>query len=103
MGHTMLAIPVIVVILTLGVTGVYQYSNAEIQPDFICNPNSENGHVVCSPSPNVGDHGLLVSDSNNRCPIDVTLIMGNLMVVQIRDSPDCEFNDGFTIVLTIDR
>jgi hypothetical protein len=103
MEYTKLEIPIIVGILTLGLTGVYQYSNAEIQPDFICNPNTENGHVICSPSPNVGDHGLLVSDSKNSCPIDVTLIMGNMMVVQIRDSPDCKFNDGFTIVLTIDR
>ena len=103
MGYAILTISVIIGIFVLGMTGVYQYSNAEIQTDFICNPNAENGHVICSPSPNVGEYGLLISDSQNSCPIEVTLIMGNLMVVQIRDSPDCKFNDGFTLVLTIDR
>ena len=103
MGYLLLTIPVIIGILILGNTGVYQYSNAEIQTDFLCNPNAENGHVICSPLPNVGDRGLFVLDSKNSCPIDVTFIIENMMVVVIRDSPDCKFNDGFTLVLTIDR
>ena len=103
MGKVILTISVIIGVLVLGIPGINQYSNAEIQTDFICNPNAENGHVICSPSPNVGEYGLLISDSQNSCPIEVTLIMGNLMVVQIRDSPDCKFNDGFTLVLTIDK
>ncbi len=103
MGYVVLTISAIIAVFVLGMTGVYQYSNAEIQSDFVCNPNAGNGHVICSPQPNVGDRGLFVLDSKNSCPIDVNLIMGNLMVVQIRDSPDCKFNDGFTLVLTIDR
>ena len=103
MGYVFLTISVIIGILALGITGISQYSNAEIQSDFLCNPNTENGHVMCSPLPNVGDHGLFVLDSKNSCPIDVTFILENMMVVVIRDSPDCKFNDGFTLVLTIDR
>ena len=103
MGYVILAISVIIGVLVLGIPGIYQYSNAEIQTDFRCNPNAENGHVTCSPSPNVGDRGLFILDSKHSCPIDVTFIIEDLMVVQIRDSPDCKFNDGFTLVLTIDR
>ena len=103
MGYVILSILVIIGVFVLGLTGVYNYSDAEIQMDFLCNPNAENGHVICSPSPNVGDHGLFILDSQNSCPIDVTFIMENLMMVEIRDSPNCKFNDGFTLVLTIDR
>ena len=49
MGYVILAISVIIGVLVLGIPGVYQYSNAEIQTDFRCNPNAENGHVTCSP------------------------------------------------------
>ena len=103
MGYVFLTISVIIGIFALGITGISQYSNAEIQTDFLCNPNTENGHVICSPLPNVGDRGLFVLDSKNSCPIDVTFILENMMVVVIRDSPDCKFNNGFTLVLTIDR
>ncbi len=103
MGYVILSLLVIIGVFVLGLTGVYNYSDAEIQMDFLCNPNAENGHVVCSPSPNVGDHGLFILDSKNSCPIDVTFIIENLMIVEIQDSPNCKFMDGFTLVLTVDR
>jgi hypothetical protein len=103
MGYVILSILAIIGVFVLGLTGVYNYSDAEIQPDFLCNPNANNGHVVCSPSPNVGDHGLFILDSKNSCPIDVTFIIENLMIVEIQDSPNCKFKNGFTLVLTIDR
>ena len=103
MGYVILSILAIIGVFVLGLTGVYNYSDAEIQPDFLCNPNANNGHVVCSPSPNVGDHGLFILDSKNSCPIDVTFIIENLMIVEIQDSPNCKFKGGFTLVLTIDR
>ena len=91
------------IVFVLGVTGFYQYSNAEIQTDFLCNPNAINGHVICSVPPKVGDHGLFVLDSQNSCRIDVNFIIENQMVVEFRDSSDCKFNDGFILALTIDR
>jgi len=103
MINTILAISVIAGVFVFGVTGFYQYSNAEIQTDFLCIPNAKNGHVICSVPPKVGEHGLFVLDSQNSCPIDVTFIIETQMVVEIRDSPDCKFNDGFILALTIDR
>jgi len=103
MINTILAISIMAGVFVLGVTEFYPYSNAEIQTDFLCNPNAKNGHVICSVPPKVGDHGLFVLDSQNSCPIDVTFIIENLMAVEIRDSPDCKFNDGFILALTIDR
>ena len=103
MINAILAISVIAGVSLLGVTGFYPYSNAEIQTDFLCNPNAKNGHVICSVLPKVGDHGLFVLDSQNSCPFDVTFIIENQMVVEFRDSSDCKFNDGFILALTIDR
>jgi len=103
MGYSKLVIPVILGIFVLGAASVYQFSSAEIEPDFLCNPNAKNGHVICSTQPKFGDHGLFILDSKNSCPIDVTFIIQNQMVVEIRDNPDCKFNDGFTLALIIDE
>jgi len=103
MSYSIFAISVIIGVFVLGVAGFYQYSAAEIQIDFICDPNVKNGHVMCSVPPKMGDHGLFVLDSENSCPIDVTFIIENRMAVEIQDSPDCKFNDGFMLALTMDR
>lgn len=102
MRHLKLSILVILGISVVGVTGVYQFSSAETDSHFICKPNAENGHVICSTQPRLGDHGLFAMDSKNRCPIDVIFIIQNQMVVEFRESPDCKFNDGFTLSLTLD-
>jgi hypothetical protein len=103
MRYIILTITVIAGIFVLVGVGFYPYSNAEMETDFVCNPNGKNGHVICSVEPKVGDHGLFAFDSKNSCPIDVTFIIENQMVVKFRDSQDCKFNDGFTLALTIDR
>ena len=101
-GHTQLIIPVIAGILVIGIVGLYPYSDAEVEPDFVCNPTGQNGHVLCSYPPTSGDHGMLILDSKNSCPIDVTFTLENRFVVEFQDHPDCIYNDGFTLALTID-
>lgn len=103
MGDRRLAVALIFVIAVLGVTGLYQYTNAEKPNDFVCTPNSQNGHVKCSSLPTTGNHGLFVLDSENSCPIDVTFTLENRFVVKFGDHQDCKFNDGFTLALTLDN
>ena len=98
-GLTMLAI---IGILIFGATGLYQYANAEDQVDFVCIPNVQNGHAICSSLPSIGEHGLFVFDSENICPIDVSFTLENYVFVTISESPLCKFNDGFSLVLTIE-
>ncbi len=101
-GYTKLTIPVIAGILVIGIVGLYPYSDAEVEPDFVCNPTGQNGYVLCSNPPAAGDQGLLILDSHNSCPIDVSFTLENRFVVKFQDHPDCIYNDGFTLVLTID-
>ena len=103
MGDRRLAIPIIIGILVLGVAGLYQYTNADNQTDLVCTPNDQNGHVNCSTIPTMGDHGLLIFDSQNSCPIDVTFTLENKFVVKFSGHPDCKYNDGFTLALTLDK
>ncbi len=103
MGDSRIAIPIILGIVVLGVAGLYQYTNAENHTDFVCTANSQNGHVNCSNPPTIGDSGLFILDSENSCPIDVTFTLENRFVVKFGDHPDCKFNDGFTLALTLDN
>ena len=103
MNYTIWAISVIAGVFVLGVAGFYQFSDAEIETEFVCNPNQKNGHVVCSESPEIGERGLFFIDSKNSCPIDVSFIIENRMVVEFGDSPDCKYNEGLTLALTIDN
>jgi len=103
MGDRRLVIPIIIGIGILGVTGFYQYTNAETITDFVCTPNVKNGHVNCTSTPTIGDSGLFILDSENRCPIDVIFTLKNKFVVQFQDHPDCKFNEGFRLALTIDK
>jgi len=103
MSDRKLIVSIIIGIAALGIVGFHQYSNAEIQTDFVCTPNAQNGHVNCSSLPKAGDHGLFILDSQNSCPVDVTFTLENRFVVKFGDHPDCKFNDGFTLALTLDR
>ncbi|MDH3677618.1 MAG: hypothetical protein OEQ12_04870 [Nitrosopumilus sp.] len=102
MGDRRLVIPVIIGVMVLAVAGFNDLTSAEKENDFFCNPNVDNGHVRCSAIPSIGDRGLFILDSQNKCPIDVSFIIENKMVVTFGNHPDCKFNDGFKLALIID-
>ena len=103
MNRIILSIPIMVGILGIGLIGVFQFSSAEIEPSFTCTPNTQNGHVFCSDSPKTGERGLFVFGPEANCPMDVNFIIKDRMVVEIQDGPNCEYQDGFVLVLTIDE
>ena len=103
MGDRRFVILILFVVGVFGVLGVYQYSNAEISDNFVCTPNSQNGHVNCSSPPIVGNQGLFLLNSENSCPIEVTFVLENKFVVIFGDSQDCIYEDGFTLALTLDN